>query len=115
MYLSSNWYRLSPNFDVEHSSITERLDVSVLQNKILAPLLGIENPRTDKRIGFVGGIRGIETLEQLVESGSAAAAFALHPVSIEEPMEISDAGLIMPPKSTWFEPKLCDGLITHCF
>jgi uncharacterized protein (DUF1015 family) len=80
---------------------------------VLAPLLGIADPRTDKRIDFVGGIRGTAALERAVDSGEAAVAFALHPVSVTDLMAIADAGGIMPPKSTWFEPKLRDGLLTH--
>ena len=91
----------------------ERLDVSILQNNLLRPLLGIEDPRTDQRIHFVGGIRGIGELERLVDSGTHAVAFALYPTSLEELMALSDEGKIMPPKSTWFEPKLRSGLFVH--
>jgi uncharacterized protein (DUF1015 family) len=91
----------------------DRLDVSLLQDLLLAPVLGIEDPRTDKRIDFVGGIRGTGELERLVDEGRAAVAFSLSPVTVEELMEISDADEIMPPKSTWFEPKLRDGLLSH--
>ncbi len=90
----------------------EGLDVSVLQNRLLSPVLGICDPRTDSRIQFVGGIRGLSELVRLVEEG-AAAAFALYPTSMEELMEIADQGRIMPPKSTWFEPKLRSGLFIH--
>jgi uncharacterized protein (DUF1015 family) len=89
------------------------LDVSILQENLLAPVLGIGDPRKDKRIDFVGGIRGLGELERLVRSGEAKVAFALHPTSVGELMAIADAGRIMPPKSTWFEPKLKDGLVSH--
>jgi uncharacterized protein (DUF1015 family) len=89
------------------------LDVSRLQDHVLAPLLKIQDPRTDKRIEFVGGIRGTGELERLVSRGDAAVAFSLFPTTVAELMAIADAGAIMPPKSTWFEPKLRDGLLTH--
>jgi uncharacterized protein (DUF1015 family) len=91
----------------------QALDVDVLEANILSPILGIADVRTDKRIDFVGGIRGTQELERLVNSGSFAVAFSLHPVSVRDLMRISDAGGIMPPKSTWFEPKLRDGLLSH--
>jgi uncharacterized protein (DUF1015 family) len=91
----------------------EALDVTVLQNKVLFPLLGIDDPRTSKRIDFIGGIRGLGELERRVDSGEMAVAFALFPTSIEELLAIADAGKIMPPKSTWFEPKLRDGVVVH--
>ena len=90
-----------------------RLDVSILQDNLLSPVLGIRNPRTDQRIQFIGGIRGVGELVRLVDSGADAVAFALHPTSLEELMELADAGKIMPPKSTWFEPKLRSGLFVH--
>ena len=92
---------------------TATLDVSLLQDNLLAPVLGITDPRTDKRIDFVGGIRGTGELERLVDEGRAAVAFALYPTSIEDLLHVSDAGGVMPPKSTWFEPKLRDGILTH--
>lgn len=92
-----------------------RLDVSLLQDQVLAPLLDIDDPRTSSRIDFVGGIRGTHYLEEQVKAGRAAAAFSLHPVTIEQLIAIADAGQIMPPKSTWFEPKLRSGLFTHVF
>ncbi|MSO82192.1 MAG: DUF1015 family protein, partial [Acidobacteria bacterium] len=95
------------------TSAAERLDVSRLQDLVLAPLLGIGDVRVDRRIDFVGGARGTAQLEKLVSSGQAAAAFSLYPVSVADLMAISDAGGIMPPKSTWFEPKLRDGLLSH--
>jgi uncharacterized protein (DUF1015 family) len=91
------------------------LDVDLLQELILSPMLGIGDIRTDKRIDFVGGSRGTGFLEEAVSSGRAAVAFSLFPVSVDELMSISDAGGIMPPKSTWFEPKLRDGLLSHVF
>jgi len=114
MYLDGTWYRLSPkpgSFD--HNDKLARLDVNILQNNLLAPVLGIQDPRTDKRIGFVGGIRGTAELRRLVDSGRAAVAFCLFPTSVEELMAVADAGDIMPPKSTWFEPKLRDGIVIH--
>jgi uncharacterized protein (DUF1015 family) len=89
------------------------LDVSVLQDQLMAPILNILDVRTDKRIDFVGGARGTRELEALVQSGKAAVAFSLYPVSVADLMSVSDAGEIMPPKSTWFEPKLRDGLLIH--
>jgi uncharacterized protein (DUF1015 family) len=89
------------------------LAVSVLADRVLAPLLGIRDQRTDKRIDFVGGIRGVRALEAAVDSGAGALAFWLYPTTVEELMSVADAGLIMPPKSTWFEPKLRDGLFVH--
>jgi uncharacterized protein (DUF1015 family) len=89
------------------------LDVSRLQDHVLAPLLRIQDQRTDKRIDFVGGIRGTGELERLVSRGDAAVAFSLFPTTVTDLMTIADAGVIMPPKSTWFEPKLRDGLLTH--
>jgi uncharacterized protein (DUF1015 family) len=91
------------------------LDVSILQDKVLGPLLGIQDPRRDPRIEFVGGIRGTAELQTRVDRGEARAAFALWPTSMRELLEISDAGQIMPPKSTWFEPKLRSGLFLHPF
>ena len=90
------------------------LDVSVLQDRLLDPILGIKDIRTDNRVDFVGGIRGTEELESIVNQGRAAVAFSLFPTTIEDLLSVSDAGEIMPPKSTWFEPKLRDGLLIHC-
>jgi uncharacterized protein (DUF1015 family) len=87
--------------------------VSILQKEILGPILGIDDPRTSKRVDFVGGIRGLQELERRVNSGEMAVAFALFPTSIEELLSIADAGKTMPPKSTWFEPKLRDGVVVH--
>jgi uncharacterized protein (DUF1015 family) len=118
MYIDREWYLLKIRDSVEASlsmskSVSETLDVSILQDFLLNPVLGIDDQRTSKRIDFIGGIRGTKELERLVDSGKTAVAFSLHPVSIEDLMKISDAGEIMPPKSTWFEPKLRDGLLTH--
>ncbi|NMC33353.1 MAG: DUF1015 domain-containing protein [Veillonellaceae bacterium] len=114
MYLDGAWYRLTPkpgSFD--HNDKLARLDVNILQNNLLGPILGIADPRIDKRIGFVGGIRGMAELRRLVDSGRAVVAFSLYPTSIGELMAVADAGDIMPPKSTWFEPKLRDGVVIH--
>jgi uncharacterized protein (DUF1015 family) len=89
------------------------LDVSYLQAKLLDPILGIKDPRTDKRIDFIGGIRGTDELIKRVDSGKAAVAFSMYPVTVDQVMAIADAGQIMPPKSTWFEPKLRSGLLIH--
>ena len=107
MYLGGKWYTIAM------PAGGSALDVDVLQSTILEPVLGIADVRTDKRIDFVGGIRGTRELEQLVNSGKSAAAFSLFPVSVDDLMRIADAGGIMPPKSTWFEPKLRDGLLSH--
>lgn len=114
MYLAGRWYGLKLKPDVTRKlSIVDRLDVSVLQDHVLAPLLGITDVRTDKRIDFVGGIRGTQELARLVNEGKAAVAFSLYPTTLDDLMAIADAGEIMPPKSTWFEPKLRDGLLSH--
>jgi uncharacterized protein (DUF1015 family) len=118
MYIDNEWYLLKPQASVKagvslSKSVAETLDVSVLQDFLLTPVIGIGDVRTDKRIDFVGGIRGTKELERLVNSGKAAAAFSVYPVSVDDLMNISDAGEIMPPKSTWFEPKLRDGLLIH--
>ncbi|MGL4368374.1 MAG: DUF1015 domain-containing protein, partial [Spirochaetota bacterium] len=112
MYLDSMWYRLKPSFSIPSDPV-EALDVSIMQNDILSPILGIGNPRTDKRINFVGGIRGAAELVKLVDSGDYSVAFSMYPTSIEELMDVSDSGNVMPPKSTWFEPKLRSGLVIH--
>ena len=90
-----------------------QLDVSILQNNLLHPILGIGDPRTDKRIDFVGGIRGLDALAKRVDSGAMAVAFSMYPTTMDDLMNIADAGAIMPPKSTWFEPKLRSGLFIH--
>ncbi|MFA4838637.1 MAG: DUF1015 family protein [Candidatus Neomarinimicrobiota bacterium] len=114
MYLDHDWriLRAKPgSFDANDP--VNSLDVSILQNNLLAPILGIGDPRKDERIDFVGGIRGLSELERRVDSGEMAVALALYPTSIEQLMSIADAGLLMPPKSTWFEPKLRSGLVVH--
>ena len=114
LYLDGRWYGLALRADAKKTSgVVESLDVSVLQESLLDPILGIKDVRTDKRIDFVGGIRGPQELEKLVNDGQAAVAFSLYPTSIEDLLRVSDAGEIMPPKSTWFEPKLRDGLLSH--
>ena len=115
MYLDHQWYKMTPNFYTSTLGVIERLDVSILQDNLLGPVLGIEDPRTSKRIDFVGGIRGTKELVRLVDSGKAAVAFSMYPTTLDQLMDIADAGKIMPPKSTWFEPKLRDGLVIHNF
>lgn len=113
MYLGGQWYRLSIRPELIPADPVGRLDVSLLQNNLIAPILGIADPRRDKRIDFVGGIRGLAELEKRVDSGDMALAFALHPTRMEDLMAVADANEVMPPKSTWFEPKLADGLASH--
>ena len=113
MYLAGRWFTLDLPMPDDHDTPDEGLDVALLQRHILAPLLGVGDPRTDKRIDFVGGIRGPAELERLVNDGKAAVAFSMYPVSVNDLMVIADAGGIMPPKSTWFEPKLRDGILVH--
>ena len=114
MYLDGRWYGLALPADASRpEGVVESLDVSILQDRLLDPILGIKDVRTDKRIDFVGGIRGTEELEKLVNEGKAAVAFSLYPTTIDDLLRVSDAGEIMPPKSTWFEPKLRDGLLIH--
>jgi uncharacterized protein (DUF1015 family) len=113
MYFKGGWHTLRPRVSPDESDPIGSLDVSVLQDGLLAPVLKIADVRTDKRIDFVGGARGTSALETLVDSGKAAVAFSLYPVSVADLMAVSDAGDIMPPKSTWFEPKLRDGLLIH--
>ncbi len=114
MYLSGKWYSLTPNENVKKAdTVGGNLDVSILQEYLLHPVLGIGDPRTDNRIDFIGGIRGTEELERLVDSGKAKVAFSMFPVSVDDLINISNAGETMPPKSTWFEPKLRDGLLIH--
>jgi uncharacterized protein (DUF1015 family) len=112
MYIGKEWYSMKPVFEISSDPI-EALDVTIIQKRVLAPLLGINDPRKDKRIDFVGGIRGTAELEKVVDSGDFAVAFSMYPTEIEQLMDVSDAGMIMPPKSTWFEPKLRDGLLVH--
>jgi uncharacterized protein (DUF1015 family) len=114
MYFSGAWHTLRTNAaGTPNRDVIAALDVSVLQDQLLAPILKIADIRTDKRIDFVGGARGTRALEQVVDSGKAAVAFSLYPVSVADLIAVSDAGEIMPPKSTWFEPKLRDGLLSH--
>jgi uncharacterized protein (DUF1015 family) len=113
-YLIGAWYLLELDpASIERSDPIRSLDVSLLQDRILAPVFGIGDPRTDKRIDFVGGIRGTKELERRVDSGEMAIAFSLHPTTIDQLIAVSDAGQVMPPKSTWFEPKLRSGLFVH--
>jgi len=114
MYLDGKWYglQLSPETTLP-DGVVQSLDVSILQDRLLDPVLGIKDIRTDKRIDFVGGLRGTKELERLVNEGKAAVAFSLHPTTVDELLMVSDANQIMPPKSTWFEPKLRDGLLIH--
>ena len=113
VFLDGRWYTIALGAALAGAPPAERLDVSLLQDLILTPMLGIGDIRSDSRIDFVGGSRGTVALERAVTSGRAAVAFSLHPVGVEDLMAVSDAGGIMPPKSTWFEPKLRDGLLTH--
>lgn len=116
MYMDHKWYTLKFKPDmIDESTPVSALDVSALQENVLAPLLGISDPRTDMRISFVGGIKGSEELERRVNSGEMAVAFELFPVSIDDIIRIADAGMTMPPKSTWFEPKLSSGWFIHTF
>ena len=128
MFLDGEWYRLTARPSILSGDAVDGLDVSLLQNHLLGPILGIEDPKTDKRIDFVGGIRGLEELERRVrreqgaymgeeahtrEGKGLAVAFSLYPTSMEELFAVADAGRLMPPKSTWFEPKLRSGLFLH--
>jgi uncharacterized protein (DUF1015 family) len=113
LYLEKQWYTLTAKENTYTNDPIGILDVTILQNNLLAPLLGIKDQRTDQRIDFVGGIRGLGELEKRVDSGEMAVALSLHPVSIQQLFDIADSGNVMPPKSTWFEPKLRDGLLTH--
>jgi uncharacterized protein (DUF1015 family) len=114
MYLDGRWYTLTLRSDAPPPQGTvASLDVSILQDRVLDPILGIKDVRTDKRIDFIGGVRGSKELKRLVDEGKAAVAFSLYPTTMEDLLSVSDAGEIMPPKSTWFEPKLRDGLLIH--
>jgi uncharacterized protein (DUF1015 family) len=113
MYLQGHWYRLTINPELIPSDPVARLDVSLLADNVLEPLFGISDPRTDARIDFVGGIRGLEGLEKRVDSGEMAVAFSMFATSMDDLMAVADANEVMPPKSTWFEPKLADGLVSH--
>lgn len=113
LYLDHNWYKLTARPGTFTTDPIGVLDVTILQNNVLDKLLDIKDPRTDTRIDFIGGIRGLGELEKRVDGGNMAAAFSLYPVTIEQLFDIADSGNVMPPKSTWFEPKLRDGLLTH--
>ena len=113
MYLEDEWYILTAREGTYRKDPIGVLDVTILQKNVLDKILDIEDPRTDNRVDFVGGIRGLEELEKRVNSGEMAAAFSLYPVTLQQLFAIADSGKVMPPKSTWFEPKLRDGLLTH--
>jgi uncharacterized protein (DUF1015 family) len=111
MYFEGKWHLLTAH-DIPKDPVAA-LDVSILQERVLHPLLGIANPRTDKRIDFVGGIRGWQELQKLVDAGTHAVAFHMHPTSLDQLFDVADSGNVMPPKSTWFEPKLRDAVAMH--
>jgi uncharacterized protein (DUF1015 family) len=113
MYLNKQWYRLRAKENTWRNDPIGVLDVTILQENVLDKILNIKDPRTDTRIDFIGGIRGLAELEKRVDSGEMSVAFSLHPVSMQQLFDIADCGNVMPPKSTWFEPKLRDGLLTH--
>jgi uncharacterized protein (DUF1015 family) len=113
MFQDGRWWSIDLPVPAPGTPRSESLDVDVLQRDVLQPCLGVGDPRSDKRLGFVGGIRGTAELERLVTTGRAAVAFSLFPVGIGDLMAIADEGGVMPPKSTWFEPKLRDGLLVH--
>lgn len=114
MYISGKWYKLRFNVEFPNEpDPVERLEVSILQDYLLKPVLGVDDPRTNQRIGFVGGARGTDELENLVDEGDSKVAFSLFPTAMDDLLAVSDMGEIMPPKSTWFEPKLKDGLLVH--
>ena len=113
MYLAGHWHRLGIKPELIPDDPVASLDVSLLSDHLLAPILGIADLRRDKRIDFVGGIRGLAELEKRVDSGEMAVAFALHPTRMGQLMAVADSNNVMPPKSTWFEPKLADGLVSH--
>lgn len=113
MYLDKKWYKLQAKDGIIASDSVGCLDVSILQNSLLTPVLGIGDPRTDKRIDFVGGIRGLGELVKRVDSGEMTVAFAMYPTSMTQLMNIADDNKVMPPKSTWFEPKLRSGIFIH--
>ncbi len=112
MFLDGQWYKLTAKDDIKSDDPVEGLDVSILQNNLLKPILGIDDPRTDKRIDFVGGIRGLKELERRANE-DMEVAFSMYPTSIEELFDVADANMLMPPKSTWFEPKLRSGIFIH--
>jgi uncharacterized protein (DUF1015 family) len=114
LYIDKQWYRLIADESIlMEKDPVEGLDISILSNYVIAPLLGIEDQRTDDRIDFIGGIRGLGELERRVDSGEMRLAFSVAPVSIDDLMRVADSGKVMPPKSTWFEPKLRSGLFVH--
>jgi uncharacterized protein (DUF1015 family) len=113
MYLKGQWFKLTPKRKTSYRDPVRNLDVTILQDDLLRPVLGIQDPRTDHRIDFVGGIRGMAELEKLVDSGSFQVAFSLYPTTVDQMMNVADTGSVMPPKSTWFEPKLRSGLFVH--
>jgi uncharacterized protein (DUF1015 family) len=113
-FIDSQWWRLTLDpASIDHSDPIASLDVSLLHDRVLTPVLGVGDPRTDKRIDFVGGIRGTEELERRVRSGEMAVGVSMYPTTMDQLLAVSDAGAIMPPKSTWFEPKLRSGLFVH--
>ena len=113
MYIDGKWYSFALSIEeTEENSVVDYLDVSILSTKLLSPLLNINDPRTDPRIDFVGGIRGMAELEKRVDTGGWKVAFAIFPPTVAELMAVADAGEVMPPKSTWFEPKLADGMVS---
>ena len=114
MYLNGHWYRLKLSADlIPPGDPVAQLDVSLLANHLIEPILHISDPRRDERIDFVGGSRGLNELQKRVDSGEVAVAFSLYPTRMEDLMAVADANAVMPPKSTWFEPKLADGLVSH--
>jgi uncharacterized protein (DUF1015 family) len=113
MYVSGSWYSLSLKLPLsEELSAVDKLDISILTNRLLVPILGIGDPRIDPRIDFIGGIKGLAELEKRVDSGDWSVAFALYPTSVRDLISVADAEEVMPPKSTWFEPKLADGMVS---
>jgi uncharacterized protein (DUF1015 family) len=113
MYLEGSWNTLRPRQQPDVSDPVAQLDVSILQQQVLAPILDIQDPRESDNIDFIGGIKGTKELERWVDSGEAAVAFSLYPTSMSQLFDVADAGMLMPPKSTWFEPKLRSGLLVH--
>ena len=113
MYLDGRWYKLTIKPGLTPADPVKKLDVSLLADHLLQPVLGINDPRTDNRIDFVGGMRGLKELEKRVNSGEMAVAFAMFATSMNDLMAVADSNQVMPPKSTWFEPKLADGLVSH--
>jgi len=114
MYFEKEWYKLTIKSEkMDANDPVKSLDISYVQDNLLSPFFGIENPRTSEDIDFIGGIRGLDELEKLVNSRKFQVAFAMYPTSVEELINIADSGKVMPPKSTWFEPKLRSGLLIH--